>query len=59
MGDRLVARYDLQVIFAEKGDVTVEALQEAVDGRLEMLEVLVHKAEVQVERSNVRVVLSC
>ena len=59
MSDCLVARYNLQVALAEKGDVAVEALKEAVDGSLEMLEILVHKAEVQVERSNVRVVLTC
>ena len=46
MSDRLVARYNLQVALAEKCDVAVEALQEAIDCGLEMLKVLVHKAEV-------------
>ena len=58
MRDGLVAGDDLQVALPEDLQVPIERLEEAVDGRLEMLEILVHQAQVQVEGRDVRVVLS-
>ena len=58
VSDSLVARDDLEVVLAKESDVAVETLQEAVNGRLEVLEVLVHEAKVEIECCNVRVILT-
>lgn len=46
------------MLLAEQCEVAVQALKEAVDGGLEMLEVLVHEPQVEVESSDVGVVLA-
>ena len=58
MSDCLVAGDNLEVLLSEQGNVTVQALQKAVDCCLEVLKVLVHKAKVKIEGSNVGVVLT-
>ena len=59
MRNCLVAGDHLKVALAEEGDVAVQALQETVDGRLEVLEVLIHETKVQVQRGDVWVILAC
>ena len=58
MSDGLVAGDNLQVALTKDLQVPVEGLKEAVNCRLEVLEILVHQAEVQVEGCDVRMVLS-
>ncbi len=43
MCNRLIARNDLQVFLPEYSHISGETFQEAVDCRLEMLEILIHK----------------
>jgi hypothetical protein len=57
--DRLIAGDHLQVSLSEDLQVSVQGLEEAVDGCLEVLKVLVHETEVEVERCDIRVVFSC
>ena len=59
MSDCLIARHNLKVVLTEQGNVTVQALKEAINGSLEVLKVLVHKAKVKIECCNVWVVLTC
>lgn len=47
------------MLLTEQTDVSIETLQEAVDGGLEVLEVLVHQSKVEVQSSDIWVVLSC
>lgn len=56
--DGLVAGNHLQVSLSEDLQVSVQGLEEAVDGCLEVLEILVHETEVEVEGCNVWVVFS-
>ena len=58
VSDSLIAGDHLEVLFSEDLQVTVQGLKETVNRCLEMLEVLVHKSEVQVQSSDVRVVFS-
>lgn len=58
MGDGLVATCHLNVIFAKEVDVSIETLHEAINGSLELFEVLVHQAQVEVDGGDVRVVLT-
>ena len=56
--DGLIAGYHLQVSLSEDLQISVQGLEEAINGCLEVLEVLVHETEVEVERCDIRVVFS-
>lgn len=58
VGDGLVAAGHLNVILSKEVDVSIETLHEAIDCCLELFEVLIHQAKVQVDGGNVWVVLT-
>ena len=58
MGNGLVALSHLQTVLAVQQLVAGKTFKEAVDGSLEILSILVHQAQVQVDRGDVRVIVS-
>lgn len=58
MSNCLIALSNLDVVLSKEIDVSVKTLKEAIDGSLEMLEILIHQTKVKIKRSDVRMVLT-
>ena len=59
MSNGLIARYYLEMTLTKDCNISVQTLKEAVNSSLEMLEILIHEAKIQIKSSNIWVVLSC